>query len=90
MGDVIQLSKPRRQRTVDVRARVAARRGALRRHRGWYSTDEMAAMAQICRGTVYKAIRLGQIPAWRVGRRWVIPAHAIEWMLGPPNRDDGA
>ena len=38
-----------------------------------YTVDEVAALLGVARGVAYDNVRSGQIPAVRVGRRWLIP-----------------
>ena len=37
----------------------------------------------ICRNTAYKLVGTGDIPAIRVGHRWLVPVSALERMLNP-------
>ena len=46
------------------------------------SIDEAAAMLGINRATAYKGARNGQLPAIRVGKKYLIPVAAIHKMLG--------
>ena len=43
---------------------------------------EAARLLGISRGLAYEAVRLGQIPSVRVGRRILIPRAQLERMLG--------
>jgi len=45
------------------------------------TVPEVAALLGISRGTAYEAIRLGQIPSLRFGRRVVIPKAALQRLL---------
>jgi len=38
-----------------------------------YTVDDVAALLGVARGVAYDNVRSGQIPAVRVGRRWLIP-----------------
>jgi len=38
-----------------------------------YTVDEVAALLGISRGVAYQCVNDGEIPAKRIGRRWVIP-----------------
>ena len=54
--------------------------------RRWYSVEEFWREARrqgapISRGVAYDAIRRGQIPHVRVGRRIVIPADALDRLV---------
>ncbi|WP_334109819.1 excisionase family DNA-binding protein [Thermodesulfitimonas autotrophica] len=42
-----------------------------------YNVDEFRRLTGLGRGTVYEAIRRGEIPAVRVGRRVLIPIEAV-------------
>ena len=47
-----------------------------------YSVPEFAALIGVSRGTAYEAVRLGQVPSIRLGkRRIVIPRAAVEALL---------
>lgn len=48
-----------------------------------YSVDQVAELLGVARGTAYEYIHNGEIPAIRLGRRWLIPRvrfHA--WLNG--------
>lgn len=45
------------------------------------TVTEAAACLGVSRGTAYQAVREGTIPAIRVGRRIVVPIHALQAML---------
>jgi excisionase family DNA binding protein len=48
-----------------------------------YSVDEVAALLGIARGVAYESVRNGEIPATRVGRRWLIPRRRFHaWLDG--------
>jgi excisionase family DNA binding protein len=50
-----------------------------------YSVDEIAALLGIARGVAYESVRNGEIPATRVGRRWLIPRKRFHaWLDGDP------
>lgn len=46
-----------------------------------YSVDDLARMLSICNATVYKLIAQHELPAHKVGRRYVVTAHAFEAWL---------
>lgn len=46
-----------------------------------YSVEESAALLGIGRGAAYEAARKGEIPVIRVGRRFLVPAKALDRML---------
>lgn len=45
------------------------------------TVDEAARMLGIGRGSAYEAVRRGDIPSIRVGRRLVVPRVALERLL---------
>jgi excisionase family DNA binding protein len=52
------------------------------------SVDEAAQVLGISRGLTYELVRRGKLPAVRLGRRIVIPRHALDTLVRPS--DDGA
>ena len=57
-----------------------------------YSVDEVTALLGIARGVAYESVRTGEIPATRVGRRWLIPRRRFHaWLDGedPPAATTG-
>lgn len=52
------------------------------------SVEEAAELLDIGRSTAYEAIRRGQIPSVRIGRRILIPWVGVERLLAVPNRPD--
>lgn len=46
-----------------------------------YSVNELRKLLGISRGLVYEAIRTGQIPSIRFGRRILVPRFALERLL---------
>ena len=46
-----------------------------------YNVNEARHLLGLSRGTVYEAIRCGQLPSIRVGRRILIPRAALERLL---------
>ncbi len=48
------------------------------------SVHEASNLLGLGRGSVYEAIRTGQIPSIRVGRRILIPRAALERLLASP------
>jgi excisionase family DNA binding protein len=57
---------------------VGERRGA---NRATVSVDEAAAMLGIGRGSAFRAVRAGEIPSVRIGRRVLVPLAALERLL---------
>lgn len=47
-----------------------------------YSVEQAAALLGISRGKAYECVRTGQLQAVPLGRRLVVPAHAIDGLLG--------
>lgn len=47
-----------------------------------YSVEETAKLLGVSRNSAYEAVRAGQIPSIRIGRRLIIPRMALERMLG--------
>lgn len=48
-----------------------------------YNVDEVAALLGIARGVAYESVRNGEIPATRVGRRWLVPRKRFHaWLDG--------
>jgi excisionase family DNA binding protein len=49
--------------------------------------EEVAALLQIDRETVYRMARRGQLPAFKVSSRWrFLPSHLQRWMEGEEGR----
>ena len=46
------------------------------------TVEEAAAYLSLSRGSAYQAIRAGEIPSIRIGRRLLVPRAALEAMLG--------
>ena len=62
-----------------------------------FTVSEAATMLGISRTSAFKAVRSGELPSLRFGRRIVIPRAAIEHLLdgsedlgGTPRTSDGA
>lgn len=53
-----------------------------------YTVPEAAALLGISRNTTYEAIRTGQIPAIRIGRRLVISRVQLDRLLSGTAGDD--
>jgi excisionase family DNA binding protein len=50
--------------------------------------EEVAALLGIARGVAYESVRSGEIPATRVGRRWLIPRRRFHaWLDGTDRRE---
>ncbi|MEU6701551.1 helix-turn-helix domain-containing protein [Pseudonocardia sp. NPDC046786] len=48
-----------------------------------YSVEQVAEMLGVARGVAYEQVRSGEIPAIRVGRRWLIPRNRFHaWLDG--------
>ena len=52
------------------------------RQRATLSVEDTAAVLGLSRNTVYSAIRSGEIPCVRVGRRFLVPTALLAEMLG--------
>lgn len=50
--------------------------------RATYTIEEVAKMLGVGRSSAYQAVRVGEIPTIRVGRRLLVPKLALEKMLG--------
>jgi excisionase family DNA binding protein len=46
-----------------------------------YTVEEAARVLGISRNSAYEAVRLGQVPHLKIGRRIIIPRAALERML---------
>lgn len=49
-----------------------------------FTVDEVAKLFGLARNSCYGAVRRGEIPSLRIGRRILIPRAAVEKMLGEP------
>ena len=45
------------------------------------TVEEAGALLGLSRGSAYEACRRGDIPAFRIGSRWIIPTASIRAML---------
>jgi excisionase family DNA binding protein len=54
------------------------------------TVEELAAKLGIGRNQCYDAVRAGQFPVLRVGRRWLLPRAAINKMLSGETRTQPA
>lgn len=56
-----------------------------------YSVEQVAEMLGVARGVAYEQVRSGEIPAIRVGRRWLIPRTRFHaWLNGEELPSRGA
>lgn len=57
-----------------------------------YTVDEAAALFGIGRNSAYEAVRRGEIPSIRIGKRIVVPKAALDQLLerGRPAIGEGA
>jgi excisionase family DNA binding protein len=53
------------------------------------TVEEAAEALGISRNAAYAAVNAGQIPAIRVGRRWLVPKIAFERMLENAGQESG-
>ena len=61
----------------------------MREQRLTMSVEEAGEALGVSRGLAYELVARGELPALRLGRRWVIPRRALEQMLERA-ADDGA
>jgi excisionase family DNA binding protein len=54
-----------------------------------YTTAEVAEKLRITPAGVTKRINRGQLPAVRVGRRWLVPRETLDAMLQPQEAPQG-
>jgi len=54
-----------------------------------YDVNELISLLGISRSSAYEAVRSGQIPSLRIGRRIVIPKTALDaWLANGANTTD--
>jgi excisionase family DNA binding protein len=53
-------------------------------HRKTYTVTEMAKLLGIGRTSAYEAVRTGQIPTLKIGKRVLVPRAALERLLENP------
>jgi excisionase family DNA binding protein len=54
-----------------------------------YTVPEVAKLLAVSRNTAYLMVRTGQLPARRLGTRWVVPRKAFHnWLDATPIPDD--
>ena len=53
-------------------------------HRLTLTVEEVADLLGIGRGSAYAAVRAGEIPSVRIGRRVLVPRSALLTLLGEP------
>lgn len=49
------------------------------------TVPEVARMLRISRGAAYEAVRRGEIPTLRLGKRLLVPRVALEQLLNTPS-----
>jgi excisionase family DNA binding protein len=49
------------------------------------TVEETAELLRLSRGATYEGVRSGDIPAVRVGRRWLVPRARLLELLGATN-----
>ena len=52
-----------------------------------YSVRQVAVLLGMNLGLVYDLVRKGEIPAKRLGKRWIIPRRAFEVWLNTPSAE---
>jgi excisionase family DNA binding protein len=50
--------------------------------RATMTVDETAVFLGISRGAAYAGVRSGEIPALRIGNRWLVPVQAVKEKFG--------
>ena len=53
-----------------------------------WTVEEAAALLRISRGSAYEAVRRGDIPTVRIGRRILVPRVALEALLESAGRQE--
>jgi excisionase family DNA binding protein len=53
-----------------------------------YTVEEAARLLGIGRGTTYEGVRTGEIPSVRIGRRVLVPRHALLALLDGDQNDE--
>lgn len=48
------------------------------------SVDEAARACGLSRGSAYEAVKKGELPAQRIGSRWIVSTAGIRELLGMP------
>jgi excisionase family DNA binding protein len=51
--------------------------------RSTLTVEEAGEILGISRWSAYEAANKGELPVIRVGRRWIVPRHALEKLLTP-------
>ena len=55
-----------------------------------YTVKEVAGLLGLSLGGTYQAIRAGEIPAKRIGGRWIVPVHRFHAWLDTQDNDPAA
>ncbi len=55
-----------------------------------YTVKEVAGLLGLSLGGTYQAIRAGEIPAKRIGGRWIVPVHRFHAWLEAQDNDPPA
>ena len=55
--------------------------GYVRAEKQTYSVDQAAELLGISRGTAYDAVKTGELPVIRLGKRLLVPKAALDRML---------
>jgi excisionase family DNA binding protein len=61
-----------------------------RDHRMTMTVEQAAAALGVSRGTAYEAVRTGQLPTIRIGRRVLVPIEGLETLLRTTVRTAGS
>lgn len=77
MSNVLPLpTRPERPTTQDPAAETAESTAV-------YTVVEVAKLLKLSRGSAYESVRSGDIPAMKIGHRWVIPKRRFHaWLDG--------
>jgi excisionase family DNA binding protein len=55
-------------------------------HRAIYTVEEISTLLNLSRGKTYTSIQTGEIPAKKIGGRWVIPKTTFHTWLETPDQ----
>ena len=61
--------------------RTAIAEGTTVTERQTFTVEEVRAVLGLGRNAVYEAVRRGEIPAIRIGGRWLVPRASLERLL---------
>jgi excisionase family DNA binding protein len=61
-----------------------AKQGTFKKQNVYNSVDELAEELGISRASTYKALRNGELPSLRIGKRFIVPRAAIRELFRHP------